>query len=185
MVFHLQDNVRWHNKSPVNGRSLTAEDIVFSYIRQSRPESPNSPLMRNIKTIEPLSRLQIRITLNSPDADFLDTLADGHSKIVAKEAVEQSGDLKSGPTIGTGPWALNSSEAKSLHEFSRHNEYFESGLPRVDQILFHVLPDTATRSAAFKVSLLDVHQMEASEWKEYASENPNAPFLLYSEPTNG
>ena len=29
-VFKLRNGVRWHNKPPVNGRELTADDVVFS-----------------------------------------------------------------------------------------------------------------------------------------------------------
>jgi ABC-type transport system substrate-binding protein len=29
-VFRLRKGVRWHNKPPVNGRELTAEDVVYS-----------------------------------------------------------------------------------------------------------------------------------------------------------
>src|SRR6266850_6806399 len=32
-VFHLRQGVRWHNKPPVNGRELVAEDVKFTYDR--------------------------------------------------------------------------------------------------------------------------------------------------------
>ena len=32
-VFHLRRGVRWHNKPPVNGRELIAEDVKFTYDR--------------------------------------------------------------------------------------------------------------------------------------------------------
>src|SRR2546426_3140360 len=31
VVFHLRRGVRWHNKPPVNGRELTADDVKFTY----------------------------------------------------------------------------------------------------------------------------------------------------------
>jgi peptide/nickel transport system substrate-binding protein len=33
VVFYLRRGVRWHNKPPVNGRELTAEDVKFTYDR--------------------------------------------------------------------------------------------------------------------------------------------------------
>ena len=30
-VFHIRDGVRWHNKAPMNGRLLTAQDIEFNF----------------------------------------------------------------------------------------------------------------------------------------------------------
>src|SRR5215510_142338 len=32
-VFKLRKGVRWHNKAPVNGRELTAEDVKYTYER--------------------------------------------------------------------------------------------------------------------------------------------------------
>src|SRR5262252_2123467 len=32
-VFHLRQGVKWHNKPPVNGRELVAEDVKFTYDR--------------------------------------------------------------------------------------------------------------------------------------------------------
>src|SRR5882672_12340719 len=32
-VFKLRKGVRWHNKPPVNGRELTADDVVFTFQR--------------------------------------------------------------------------------------------------------------------------------------------------------
>ena len=32
-VFHLRQGVKWHNKPPVNGRELVAEDVKFTFDR--------------------------------------------------------------------------------------------------------------------------------------------------------
>ena len=32
-VFHLRKGVKWHNKPPVNGRELVAEDVKFTFDR--------------------------------------------------------------------------------------------------------------------------------------------------------
>ena len=32
-IFHLRQGVKWHNKPPVNGRELVAEDVKFSFDR--------------------------------------------------------------------------------------------------------------------------------------------------------
>jgi peptide/nickel transport system substrate-binding protein len=39
LVFHLRRGVRWHNKPPVNGRELTAEDVKFS-LNATRAATP-------------------------------------------------------------------------------------------------------------------------------------------------
>ena len=32
-IFHIRQGVHWHDKAPMNGRELTAEDVVFNYHR--------------------------------------------------------------------------------------------------------------------------------------------------------
>jgi ABC-type transport system substrate-binding protein len=185
IVFRLRESIRWQDLEPVNGRVLTSEDIAFSYVRQSQPSFANAPLMRNVDTVQPISPLELRVTLKSQDADFFNAFADGHSKIAAREAVEQNGDLRNGPTVGTGPWILENSEPEFIHEFVRNARYFETNLPLLDNIRFHVLPDAATRSASFLVGVLDVHQMEAVEARDYLKQTPTPPTLLIREPGNG
>ena len=184
-LFRLREGVRWQAIEPVNGRELTAEDISFSYVRQSQPGLPNAPLLHNVDTVQPLAPLELRITLVSPDADFLGTLADGHTKVVAREAVELTGDLRDGPTVGTGPWVLDRTVADDSHLFSRSTSYFEPGLPLLDGMRVHILPDAATRTAAFKVAIVDVHQMEPDEWREHLQREPLAPSTLVKQPGAG
>jgi ABC-type transport system substrate-binding protein len=41
-IFHLRKGVKWHNKPPLNGRELVAEDVKFTYDRfLTEPGSPN------------------------------------------------------------------------------------------------------------------------------------------------
>ena len=32
-IFHIRQGVRWHDKAPMNGRELTAEDVVYTIAR--------------------------------------------------------------------------------------------------------------------------------------------------------
>ena len=33
IIFHIRQGVHWHDKAPMNGRALTAEDVVFNFHR--------------------------------------------------------------------------------------------------------------------------------------------------------
>ena len=184
-VFRLRRDVRWQDIPPVNGRLLTAEDIVYSYNRQRGAGWPNAPLLGNIETIEAPGPDMVRITLAAPDADFLIALADGHSKIVAKEAVEVSGDLKDGPVIGTGPWILSDDRRGSSFKFVRNPDYFEDGLPFVDELIIRTITDSATREAAFKLGAIDAQQMEPEEWERFRQGRPGAPVLMFRDAGTG
>ncbi len=88
--------MRWHNKPPVNGRELTAEDVKYTYERFLDDPGQPQPRRRSrqIDKIEAVDRHTVRFTLKEPFAWFLDALASTSTWIIAREVVEQFGDLK-------------------------------------------------------------------------------------------
>ena len=180
-LFRLRDDVAWQDISPLNGRRLVAADLVFSYERQRTSGWPNAPLLAIVDGMEATEDLRLRITLSAPDADFLAALADGHSKVVAREAVQLNGDLKDGPTIGTGPWVLTGSQADASHAFERNAGYFEAGVPLVDRLNVSVIGDEKTRTAAFRARVVDVQQMAPAEWVEFRGAQRGVPFLKFPD----
>ena len=185
-LFRLREGVRWQAIDPVEGRELTSEDVAFSYVRQSQPGLPNAPLLQNVDTVQPLAPLELRITLKTPDADILGLLADGHTKVVAREAVDRAGDLRDGPTVGTGPWVLERTVPDDSHLFGRNPDYFEPGLPLLDGLRVHILPDPTTRTAAFSVGFLDIVQMQPAEWRTHLQrETGEPPLKLVKQPGTG
>jgi len=153
----LRSDARWQELSPLAGRRVTAADVAFSYARQATPGWPNAALLGSVDSITPLDESTIEFALRRPDAEFLENLADGRSKIVAPEAVAKSGDLLRGPTVGSGPWLLVE-ETPERFEFLANPLYYEQGLPYLDGLTVQVIPDGATRLSALLTGLLDVDQ---------------------------
>ena len=123
-IFKLRPGIRWQNMSPVNGRALTGQGIVFRLDRLKTPGWPNAPLLSSIGEAKALDDLTLQVELALEDADALLALADGHVKIVAPEAVAVTGDLKDGPVIGTGPWVWQETGSGEAMEFPRNSNYF-------------------------------------------------------------
>lgn len=173
-VFTLRPDVRWQNLPPVNGRTLVADDIVFSLNRLKTKGWPNAPLLSSIGDAKALDNQTVQIELSLQDADALLALADGHVKIVAPEVVAEYGDLKAAPVIGTGPWIWQGTDSDQSMEFIRNPNYFEGGLPFLDQLNVTVMrTDPLANSpgsvaldkvAAFKAGLVDVLSVDPSEW---------------------
>jgi len=169
-VFNLRPGIRWQNIAPVNGRALTAGDVVFSLDRLRTPGWPNAALLASIGEAKALDDLSLQIDLNLEDADVLLALADGHVKIVAPEAVAVTGDLKDGPVIGTGPWVWQETAGEGM-ELVRNSDYFENGLPFLDQLNVAVMrsdllseADESDQVAAFQAGLVDVLSVGPREW---------------------
>ena len=183
--FELRQDAKWQNIDPVNGRGVNASDVVFSYLRQQQSQSPNAALLHMLESVEAVNDKTLRLNLKAPDADFMVALADGHSKIVAPEALSITGDLTSGPPVGSGPWMLIESRPGVRHFFQANPDYYEQGYPLLDRLNIHVLENAGTRDAAFQVRNIDVQQMSPAQWQKHVRRIPDAPVLFSSEQGTG
>jgi peptide/nickel transport system substrate-binding protein len=184
-IFRLRENVYWQNLPPVGGREVTAEDLVYSYNRQRTPGWPNAPLLQAMDRVEATDRYTLKITLKYPDADFLLSLADGHSKVVAEEAVQVNGDLKEGPVVGSGPWIWKGTETGVGSFFERNSTYFEAGLPFLDSLEIRVIRDEDTRLAAFTTRTVDIYPVVPQKWEEFKQLAPRVNTRLTKQGGTG
>jgi peptide/nickel transport system substrate-binding protein len=159
-VFKLRRGVKWHNKPPVNGRELTADDVVFSVNHFLTVKgNANAYMLKAVEKVEAPDKYTVKFTLKEPFVWFLDMLANPHAvAIVAKEVVEKyGGDLKKWESVvGTGPWMLESYRPNVGLTLVRHPHYFRAGLPYIDRVEMAVDEDAASRLAAFLAGKYDL-----------------------------
>jgi peptide/nickel transport system substrate-binding protein len=158
-VFKLRRGVRWHNKPPVNGRELTAEDVRYTVERFLTVKgNANAYMLRSVDKVEPLDKYTVKFTLKEPFAWFLDMLANPMAlAIVAKEVVDKYGDLKPWESvIGTGPWMLDSYRPNIGYTYVRNPAYFVAGQPYIDRIEVTIDEDNASRTASFLAGKYDL-----------------------------
>jgi peptide/nickel transport system substrate-binding protein len=186
MVFHLRRGVRWHNKPPVNGRELTAEDVKFTYDRfLSEKGNPLRYTLEPVDRIEVVDRYAVRFRLKEPFVWLLDMLAvPAGTWIVAREVVEKHGDLKKAEAvIGTGPFVLERYEPNVKAVFRRSPDYFRRGLPWIDGVDWLVMEDAAAGLAAYRTG-----QIDAGNWhwwsvrqQDLAAIKKSHPQLVYQD----
>jgi peptide/nickel transport system substrate-binding protein len=149
-VFKLRRGVRWHPKPPLNGRELTADDVKYTYERFMGSTNPNRGLLEQVDKIEVVDKYTVRFTLKEPFAWFLDALASTSAWIIAREAVEQYGDLKRPEScVGTGPWMLERYEPNLKLTYVRNPNYFIPGLPYADGVDVVIETDPASAFAGW------------------------------------
>jgi len=151
-VFKLRKGVKWHNKPPVNGREVTADDVVFSVNHFVTVKgNANAYMLKAVDKVEAPDKYTVKFTLKEPFVWFLDMLSNPHAvAIVAKEVLEKHGDFKKAETvIGTGPWMLDSYRPNVGLTYVRNPTYFVAGQPYIDRVEATVDEDNASRMAAF------------------------------------
>jgi len=186
-IFKLKKGVRWHNKPPVNGRELTADDVKYTYERfLSITGNPNKPVLEYVDKIEAVDKYTVKFTLKEPNAWFIDLLASTSTWIIAKECVEKFGDLKKVESVvGTGPWMLDRWEPNVKIVFSRHPNYHVPGLPYADNVEWLIDKDPASRLATWLSGKSDFgpEYQHAVRWLDAPVARQRKPGLQTSEYT--
>jgi peptide/nickel transport system substrate-binding protein len=157
-MFYLRRGVKWHNKPPVNGRELVAEDVKFTFDRfLSEKGNPSRYFLDSVDRVEVVDRYTVKFVLHEPFVWLLDMLASATSMwIIAPEVAQQYGDLKRVETaIGTGPFILERYEPNVKTVFRRNPDYFVPDLPYVDGVEWLVVEDESTGLAMYRTGQID------------------------------
>jgi ABC-type transport system substrate-binding protein len=176
-VFHLQPNVKWHNKPPANGRPLKTDDVLWSFQR-ARTDNPrffSRSLLALVEKVEAPDASTIKLTTKSPDASTFNKLASENLSILCREAFEKnpkfvSADQKmvnADDVIGTGAFIMKSAEQNVLVEYVRNPDYWEPGLPYLDGVRSRNFADSQSSYAAFQAGQIDVTLLGGPDVKPY------------------
>ena len=170
-TFHIRRGVRWHDKPPVNGRELTAHDLVFTYQRNiglgEFADVGGSPNQWRVPSLPVKSvtapddyTFVIKLTnatATTPDAVLGVSEFDG-SLIVPPEVIREHGNMQDWRNVvGTGPYMITGHVEGSSVTFTRHPDYWQTDsiypgqnlqLPYIDEIRYVVIGDKAALAAA-------------------------------------
>src|SRR5881275_623286 len=186
-VFKLRKGVRWHNKPPVNGRELTADDVKYTYERfLTITGNPNKPVLEFVDRIDAVDKHTVKFTLKEPNAWFLDLLASTSTWIIARECVEKFGDLrKVESVVGTGPWMLERWEPNVKLVYVRNPSYFVPGLPYADGVEVIIDKDPSSRLATWLGGKTDFgpEYQHAVRWLDLPLAKQRKPGLQTAEYT--
>jgi len=150
-TFSLRKGVRFHQKPPVNGREVVADDVKYS-LERFMAKSGFAPRFEPVTAIDVLDRYTVRVTLKEPYAPFLNHLANSSfCAILPREAEEKFKDFNHpDAVIGTGPFILKSYEKGVRMVFERNPDYFMKGLPYLDGADVEITPDAAARLSVLR-----------------------------------
>lgn len=154
-TFKLKPNVSWHD-----GKPFTAADVVFSadvFLRKTHARFRASlEAVESIRAIDPLT---VEFKLKYPFGPFLGLFETGTMPMVPKHIYEGT-DFATNPAnatpIGTGPFRFKEWNKGSHILLVANENYHIKDMPLVGSLYFHIIPDAASRAAAFESGKIDI-----------------------------
>src|SRR5262249_51065336 len=119
-TFSLQQNVKFQNLAPLNGRPFVAEDARFA-LNRYKSEGVNQQFFTQVDTISAPDAKSIVIKMKRPQPDFIFPLATAYTTIHSHELVDD-GSIKS-KAIGTGPMIVEKWQSGTGGAFVRNPNY--------------------------------------------------------------
>ena len=138
-IFHLKHGVKFHDET-----EFTADDVKYTFETILDPEmkSPRAAGFKKIEQIEIIDPYTIKFTLSEVYSPFLLEMV---QPIIPKKATEELGGKKyTESIIGTGPFKFVEWTHDEQIVFEANPECFE-GAPKVDNIVFKMIPDDTVR----------------------------------------
>ncbi|MFA5073924.1 MAG: ABC transporter substrate-binding protein [Nitrospirota bacterium] len=178
--FRLRRDIRFHN-----GKKITAHDVRYSFERVLKP-STRAPLTwvldridgakefiagktERVSGIHVVNDHTLTIRLTKPFGPFLSLLAMTTASIVPREEVERLGPDFGTHPIGSGPYSLTEWKHGQHLILAAREDYFE-GKPKLQGIVYRIIPENLTAVMEFETGRLDVLLIPASEYRRYTTD---------------
>ena len=152
--FTIREGVRWHD-----GKPLTADDVAFSLQRLKEFHPRGRSTFGNVTSIETPDAQTVVLRLSRPAPYLLTALAASESPIIPRHVFESIAGNENPPheaLIGSGPFRFREWVRGGHIILGRNDEYWQQGKPYLDQIIVHIVPDAAARTAGFEAGKFDL-----------------------------
>jgi dipeptide transport system substrate-binding protein len=193
--FKLRRGVKFHSsKSFTPTRDFNADDVLFSFNRMWKADHPyhgisggaydyfNDMSMPDaLKSIDKVDDYTVRFVLTGPNAPFIANMAMDFATILSAEYGDAM--LKAGTPekldqepIGTGAFTFVQYQKDSIIRFKAFDGYW-AGKVKLDQLVFSITPDAATRWAKMKAGECQVMPLASPQDLEAMKATPGITLL--------
>ena len=173
-TFYLRDDVVFHNGEPFN-----ADSVVLTWERAANADYEYSYYFTNADSVEKIDDYTVKVTTPEPDSTFLRLMADYWAMIPPQyyEEVGEEGFVEH--PIGTGPFMFVEWVKGDHITMEANPNYWREGLPKVQNLIFRPIPESATRVAAIQTGEVDVVGRLSSEEAQSLLGAPNVKVIRY------
>lgn len=175
-TFKLREDVVFHNGYP-----FTADDVVFTWERGQGSDITYREDFLAVNEMVKLDDYTVEARLTAPNA-FVLLMMNEHWGILSKQyhdEVGEEGYLQN--PIGTGPFKFVEWRTGDRIILEAFEDYFEEGYPKVDQIVYRPIPDTATRFAALVNDDIDIVSNLGPEQADAVEEAEGVSLVTYGQ----
>lgn len=151
-TFYLRDDLKFSD-----GSTLTAEDVVFSFLRLRDSESSvYSGPFQPIKDVVAVDNMTVQFTLNGPSAPFFGSVEMFNAGIVSKAAIEADEEGFAQMPVTSGPYKVREWLPNDRLVLERNAYYWREGYPKIDVVEFLEVPNDNTRVSMIKTGEVEV-----------------------------
>src|SRR4029079_911166 len=175
-VITLRPDVKFQAVPPVEARAVTANDVMRSIDRYGNDETVTNRTWHTtiLDRTEVVDTRTLRITTKRPYAYTLQNVGDINSgAIISTEWIDSQKSLAFAGA-GSGPFAIEQASREGGARIVRNDGYFRAPIPYLDAMEWRVLPDAATRLAAFDRREIDtMPNDDAAEARTLGESSPD------------
>jgi len=183
ITFSLRKGVKFHD-----GTDFNADAVIFSLARQYDQNHPYNQygewvywgyMFGDVEKVVKIDDYKVKLVLSNTNASIMTSLAMFTVNIVSPTNAEKYKEDAFKNPSGTGPFKLVE-WVKDDHITLAANENYWRERPKLDKLIFKVIPDASARLMALEVG--EVHGIEYPNPADFDRIKANKDLKLFTEP---
>jgi len=161
VTFKLREGVSWHDGTP-----FTSADVAFSALEVWKPlQNLGRLVFANLTDVETPDATTAVFRFSAPTPlQLIRNALPAVTSVVAKHIYEGT-DIANNPAnvqlVGTGPFKFAEYKPGEYYRLVRNESYWGEGEPKLDEIVYRVLPDRAAAASALEADEIQLAAFSA------------------------
>jgi peptide/nickel transport system substrate-binding protein len=147
----LRPDITFHDGTDLNAQALKTIWDEYLTIDTSNTQAT----LAEVTSMDVVDDLTVTYTLEAPNAAFPDVLTASPGWPFSPTAAKKFGEDAGANPVGTGPFKFVSWQRDSQLVVEKNEDYWQEGLPHLDEVTFRVIPDEDTRLASLQSGDID------------------------------